>query len=107
MKRFFFAVFLVACFGTAAGQAANKNVALVKAASIEGVTEYRLANGLRVLTLPDPGIDTITGHITYLVGSRHEGYGDKGMGPLPPAMLLQGTKPLPHGHSQLTQPRPP
>src|SRR5438046_5522677 len=25
-----------------------------------------------LLTLPDPGIDTVTVHITYLVGSRHE-----------------------------------
>ena len=50
-----------------------------KIASIEGVTEYRLANGLRVLLLPDPGVDTLTVHIVYLVGSRHEGYGEKGM----------------------------
>ena len=40
---------------------------LQKAASIEGVTEYRLANGLRVLTVPDPGSDTTTVHIAYLV----------------------------------------
>ena len=52
---------------------------LQKTHSIEGVTEYRLANGLRVLTVPDPGVDTTTVHITYLVGSRHEGYGEKGM----------------------------
>ncbi len=103
MKRFFFAVFLVACFGTAAGQAANKNVALVKAASIEGVTEYRLANGLRVLTLPDPGIDTITVHITYLVGSRHEGYGEKGMAHLLEHMLFKGSKRFPDVKQQLTQ----
>src|SRR5258708_5032486 len=103
MKRFFFAVFLVACFGTAAGQTANKNVALEKAASIEGVTEYRLANGLRVLTLPDPGIDTITVHITYLVGSRHEGYGEKGMAHLLEHMLFKGSKRFPNVKQQLTQ----
>src|SRR5258708_13206971 len=103
MKRFFFAVFLVACFGTAAGQTANKNVALEKAASIEGVTEYRLANGLRVLTLPDPGIDTITVHITYLVGSRHEGYGEKGMAHLLEHMLFKGSKRFPNVKQQRTQ----
>src|SRR5262252_484912 len=48
---------------------------LQKTYSIEGVTEYRLANGLHVLTVPDPGSDTTTVHIAYLVGSRQEGYG--------------------------------
>jgi len=47
-------------------------------ATVEGVAEYRLANGLRVLTVPDPSADTVTVHMTYLVGSRHEGYGEKG-----------------------------
>ncbi|MBI2750530.1 MAG: insulinase family protein [Burkholderiales bacterium] len=50
-----------------------------KVATVEGVTEYRLTNGLRVLTVPDPSVDTVTVHLTYLVGSRHEGYGEKGM----------------------------
>ena len=60
--------------------------------SIEGVTEYRLDNGLRVLTLPDPGADTVTVHIVYLVGSRHEGYGEKGMAHLLEHMLFKGSK---------------
>jgi zinc protease len=66
--------------------------ALQKAQSIEGVTEYRLANGLRVLTVPDPGSDTTTVHIAYLVGSRHEGYGEKGMAHLLEHMLFRGSK---------------
>ena len=65
---------------------------LEKIHSIEGVTEYRLANGLRVLTLPDPGADTITVHIVYLVGSRHEGYGEKGMAHLLEHMLFKGSR---------------
>src|SRR5262245_21238371 len=65
--------------GTAAAQSAPKQPVLEKTHSIEGVTEHRLPNGLRVLTIPDPGADSITVHITYLVGSRHEGYGEKGM----------------------------
>jgi zinc protease len=103
MKRFFFAAFFVACFGIASGQAVNKNTALEKAASIEGVTEYRLANGLRVLTLPDPGIDTVTVHITYLVGSRHEGYGEKGMAHLLEHLLFKGSKRFPDIKEQFTQ----
>src|SRR5215210_933497 len=65
---------------------------LQKTYSIEGVTEYKLANGLRVLSVPDPGIDTITVHITYLVGSRHEGYGEKGMAHLLEHLLFNGSK---------------
>jgi zinc protease len=65
---------------------------LQKQQSIEGVTEYKLANGLRVLTIPDPGIDTTTVHITYLVGSRHEGYGEKGMAHLLEHLLFKGTR---------------
>mgnify|MGYP001555513469 FL=1 len=70
---------------TAAAQAPQK------ATAIEGVTEYRLDNGLRVLTVPDPGADTVTVHVTYLVGSRHEDYGEKGMAHLLEHMLFKGT----------------
>ena len=56
------------------------------------VTEYRLANGLRVLVVPDPSASNFTVHITYLVGSRHEGYGEKGMAHLLEHMLFKGAK---------------
>ncbi|HEY6820481.1 MAG TPA: pitrilysin family protein, partial [Burkholderiales bacterium] len=85
MKRFL-AAFLVT-FAAACVSAAELPR---KTASIEGVTEYRLSNGLTVLTLPDPGIDTITVHMVYLVGSRHEGYGEKGMAHLLEHMLFKG-----------------
>ncbi len=62
-----------------------------KVASVEGVSEYRLANGLRVLTVPDPSVDTLTVHIVYLVGSRHEGYGEKGMAHLLEHLLFKGS----------------
>jgi zinc protease len=52
---------------------------VVQGPSLAGVTEYTYPNGLRVLLLPDPGSSTITVNITYLVGSRHEGYGESGM----------------------------
>src|ERR1051326_8479233 len=47
--------------------------------SMAGITEYSYPNGLKVLLLPDSGSSTITLNITYLVGSRHEGYGETGM----------------------------
>ncbi|HJY75404.1 MAG TPA: pitrilysin family protein [Burkholderiales bacterium] len=73
-------------------QALQKAQAPQKTYSIEGVTEYRLANGLRVLAVPDPGSDTTTVHIAYLVGSRHEGYGEKGMAHLLEHLLFKGSK---------------
>jgi zinc protease len=63
----------------------------VLGASVEGITEYRLPNGLQVLLFPDPGKPTITVNITYLVGSRHEHYGETGMAHLLEHMLFKGT----------------
>lgn len=63
----------------------------VKVAAVEGITEYRLANGLRVLLFPDASKPTITTNITYLVGSRHENYGETGMAHLLEHMVFKGT----------------
>ena len=51
----------------------------VKVTSVEGITEYDLANGLKVLLFPDASKPTTTVNITYLVGSRNESYGETGM----------------------------
>src|ERR1700730_17093776 len=50
-----------------------------KKASLGGITEYTYPNGLRVLLFPDPSSPKVTVNMTYLVGSRHEGYGETGM----------------------------
>ncbi len=63
-----------------------------KVTEVEGASEYRLDNGLRVLLVPDAGAETVTVHVTYLVGSRHEGYGEKGMAHLLEHMLFKGSK---------------
>src|SRR5262245_35890913 len=52
---------------------------VTKTATVEGITEYTLANGLRVLLFPDASKPKVTVNITYLVGSRHEGHGEAGM----------------------------
>jgi zinc protease len=52
---------------------------VVKKASMGGITEYGFPNGLRVLLYPDQADSKITVNVTYLVGSRHEGYGETGM----------------------------
>ncbi|MCM2249598.1 MAG: insulinase family protein [Geothrix sp.] len=63
----------------------------VKGVTVEGITEYRLANGLRVLLFPDASKPTITTNLTYLVGSRHENYGETGMAHLLEHMVFKGT----------------
>ncbi|EEF25939.1 conserved hypothetical protein, partial [Ricinus communis] len=52
---------------------------VVQGPSVEGITEYRLPNGLKVLLFPDASRPTVTVNVTYLVGSRHENYGETGM----------------------------
>ena len=62
-----------------------------KVVSIEGVTEYRLANGARVLLFPEMSRPTVTVNMTVLVGSRHEGYGESGMAHLLEHLVFKGT----------------
>ncbi|HUY32627.1 MAG TPA: pitrilysin family protein [Pirellulales bacterium] len=62
-----------------------------KVVSVEGITEYRLENGLRLLLYPDDSKPTVTVNLTVFVGSRHEGYGETGMAHLLEHMLFKGT----------------
>ncbi len=66
-----------------------------KIAVVEGVTEYRLANGARVLLFPEMSRPTITVNMTVLVGSRHEGYGETGMAHLLEHLVFKGTPTFP------------
>lgn len=59
--------------------------------SIEGITEYQLENGLKVLLFPDASKPTVTVNLTIFVGSRHEGYGEAGMAHLLEHMVFKGT----------------
>ena len=60
--------------------------------SVEGIEEYRLDNGLRVLLFPEPSKQTMTVNITYLVGSRHENYGETGMAHLLEHLMFKGSE---------------
>lgn len=62
-----------------------------KITSIEGITEFRLANGAQVLLFPDLSKSMVTVNMTVFVGSRHEGYGEAGMAHLLEHMLFKGT----------------
>ncbi|HEU4726782.1 MAG TPA: pitrilysin family protein [Kofleriaceae bacterium] len=59
--------------------------------AVEGITEHVLGNGMRVLLFPDSSKDTVTINVTYLVGSRMEGYGETGMAHLLEHMLFKGS----------------
>jgi zinc protease len=70
---------------------ADEPAAPKKVASVEGITEYRLDNGLKILLFPEPSRPKVTVNLTVFVGSRHEGYGEAGMAHLLEHMVFKGT----------------
>ncbi len=60
----------------------------------EGIKEYSLSNGMKVLLMSDPSQSNAVVNIVYNVGSKHEGYGEKGMAHLLEHMLFKSTKKL-------------
>ncbi|MBO0861595.1 MAG: insulinase family protein, partial [Chloracidobacterium sp.] len=84
--RAFCALTLACSIFIIAAQAQNPE----RVTSVEGITEYRLPNGLRVLLFPDPTKQTITVNMTYQVGSRQENYGETGMAHLLEHMVFKG-----------------
>jgi zinc protease len=86
----FLAFAIVVAFGTPRLWA-DEPAAPKKVTTVEGITEYQLDNGLRVLLFPDKSSSKVTVNMTVLVGSRHEGYGETGMAHLLEHMLFKGT----------------
>ena len=76
---------------TLASQAQSLPVGIEKVTSVEGITEYRLTNGLIVLLFPDNSKPLATVNLVYKVGSRQEGYGEKGMAHLLEHLNFKGT----------------
>lgn len=64
---------------------------LAPVTTVEGITEYRLPNGLTVLLFPDQTKPTATVNVTYKVGSRNEQYGETGMAHLLEHLMFKGT----------------
>jgi len=64
---------------------------VTQGATVEGITEYRLANGLTVLLYPDASQPKTTVNVTYRVGSAHENYGETGMAHLLEHLVFKGT----------------
>ncbi|MFZ6654935.1 M16 family metallopeptidase [Undibacterium sp. TJN19] len=73
-----------------------------KMSTVEGITEYHLANGLKILLMPDNSQATITVNMTYLLGSKHENTGQTGYAHLLEHMLCKGSKNYPQITSQLS-----
>ena len=96
---------LAACTLTASVTLAEPPAAVeaTEVASVEGITEYRLPNGLRFLLFPDQSKQQITVNITYLVGSRHEGYGETGMAHLLEHMVFKGSTDHPNIDEELSE----
>lgn len=96
-----------AVFMMAASQSfAQKSVlpkGVKKNTTVEGITEYELDNGLKVLLFPDQSKPTITVNVTYLVGSRHEAYGETGMAHLLEHLVFKGTPDHPNIPQELTE----
>ncbi|RZI83434.1 MAG: insulinase family protein [Rubrivivax sp.] len=64
---------------------------LAQVTAVEGIREYRLANGLQILLIPDDSKPTTTVNVTYKVGSRHENYGETGMAHLLEHLMFKGS----------------
>lgn len=91
---------------------AAENVATAKTAlpagvqfvrQVEGIDEYQLANGMRVLLVRDASKPTTTVNITYRVGSRHENYGETGMAHLLEHLMFKGSKAHPRLWEEMSQ----
>ncbi|MCC7326465.1 MAG: insulinase family protein [Burkholderiales bacterium] len=85
-----FTAFCIPLF-VALGVHAALPAGITQGPTVEGVTEYRLANGLKVLLFPDAGKPKTTVNVTYRVGSAHENYGETGMAHLLEHLVFKGT----------------
>lgn len=79
------------------------NSALTPVRQVEGVSEYRLPNGLQVLLIPDASKPTTTVNVTYRVGSRMENYGETGMAHLLEHLMFKSTRTMPNVGAELSK----
>lgn len=74
-----------------------------KITTIEGISEYQLANGLQVLLAPDSAKSRITVNMSYKVGSRHEGPGETGMAHLLEHLLFRSSPNFPDAMAEFSR----
>lgn len=71
--------------------------------TIQGVSEYRLDNGLTILLAPDPSRAQTTVNMSYRVGSRNEGAGETGMAHLLEHLLFRGSPQFPDAMAEFSR----
>jgi zinc protease len=76
---------------------------VARVVEVEGISEYRLANGLQILLVPDNSKPTTTVNVTYRVGSRHESYGETGMAHLLEHLVFKGTPTTKNAFGEFTK----
>lgn len=64
---------------------------LTEIRTVDGVSEYRLGNGLKLLLIHDPSVATLTTNVVIRAGSRHESYGETGAAHLLEHLQFKGT----------------
>ncbi len=84
------AAFVLPLF-VALGAHAALPAGITQGPTVEGITEYRLANGLTMLLFPDASKPTTVVNVTYKVGAAHENYGETGMAHLLEHLVFKGT----------------
>ncbi len=94
MKRIFYTLLLVSAMSATNYSFAQQKEKPTYVTQVEEIKEYKLSNGLQVLLIPDATQNNLAVNIVYKVGSKHEGYGEKGMAHLLEHMLFKSTKNL-------------
>lgn len=102
MKKLLLMTAMSFMLGTSVSVFAQKASSPKFLSNIEGIKEYALDNGMKVLLIPDQSQSNMVVNIVYNVGSKDEGYGEKGMAHLLEHMLFKSTKNLGDIKKQLT-----
>jgi zinc protease len=102
LKILLIGAFALNAAGAATASKSDASGALEPVRAIEGVTEYRLPNGLQILLYPDSSSTTVSVNVTYRVGSRNESYGETGMAHLLEHMNFKGTPAHPNIPAELS-----
>ena len=92
MRKILLRLGIVLAFALTHSISAQKSDAPTYLGNVEGIKEYSLKNGMKLLLIPDGSQSNMVVNIVYNVGSKDEGYGEKGMAHLLEHMLFKSTK---------------
>ena len=103
MTRLHTMIFVVALHMTlwTMGVSSGQEAKLIR--EVEGVRQYEMSNGLRILLYPNDAATEFTLNMTVHVGSRHEGLQESGMAHLLEHLLARGTERFPDISEELNR----